>query len=79
MKKLKYEVHKSLKFMNDNRSTIHVEKNPILRGRNKYIETRFPIIREQVMEEMLEVTYFSIDVQHAYNFTKALQIYRIVF
>lgn len=79
MKELKCEVHKSLKLMNDNISTIHIEKNPILRGRNKYIETRFPFIREQVMEEMLEVTYCPIEVQHAYNFTRALKIYKIVF
>ncbi|KAI5425114.1 hypothetical protein KIW84_031060 [Lathyrus oleraceus] len=70
---LKIKVNKSLKLMIDNKSTINRAKNSVLHERIKHIETKFPFLRSQVQNGVLEVMYCSTQKQLVDVLTKAIK------
>lgn len=51
----------------------------ILHGRNKHIETRCHFIREQWVNQMLEVSYCQTKLSRAYEFTMTIKTNILVF
>ena len=58
----------------DNKSTISIEKNPIMHGRIKYMEIRFHFIRDLISKGEIRLDYGSTNEQVADILTKALPI-----
>lgn len=59
--------------MIDKMSTINMADNSISHRRNKHIENGLNFIREQIMNKMLEISYW-IEWKLVDGFTKALKI-----
>jgi hypothetical protein len=60
------------KLLVDNKSAIHLIKNPVFHDRTKHIDTRYHLIRDYVEKDVLEVDYICTAAQLADLMTKAL-------
>jgi hypothetical protein len=60
------------KLLVDNKSAIHLIKNPVFHDRTKHIDTRYHLIRDYVEKDVLEVDYVCTVAQLADLMTKAL-------
>ena len=58
--------------MEDNSAFISLSKNPQYHKRTKHIQTRFFWLREQVKENLVELTYCPTRNQLGYMLTKTL-------
>lgn len=65
-----------LKLLIENKYIINLAKHPASHERNKYNETRFHFIREQVSSEKLDVHHCRSGVQLADTLTKPLKAKR---
>jgi hypothetical protein len=73
--RLRCEVVKPLTLNIDNKPAISLAKNPISHGRSKHIDTKFHFIREQVINGMIEVQYWSAICWWFYQSLKAWQVW----
>jgi hypothetical protein len=60
------------KLLVDNKSAIHLIKNPVFHDHTKHIDTRYHLIRDYVEKDVLEVDYICTAAQLADLMTKAL-------
>ncbi|XP_073225744.1 secreted RxLR effector protein 161-like [Cicer arietinum] len=59
---LKIETYRPIPLLIDNISVINLAKNPVSHERNKYIETKFHFLRDQVGRSKLKLIYCQIEV-----------------
>ncbi|CAN1132784.1 Retrovirus-related Pol polyprotein from transposon RE1 [Linum perenne] len=68
-----YLIHLStMPVLCDNTSAISISKNPVQHSRTKHIEVRFHFIRELVQDQVVSLSFISINDQLADLFTKPL-------
>lgn len=56
----------------DNKSAIHLSKNPVLHSRSKHIELRYHFIREMVIQKEIDLQFCSTHDQLVDVLTKSL-------
>ncbi|XP_076888393.1 glyoxysomal processing protease, glyoxysomal-like [Bidens hawaiensis] len=63
----------------DNKSTIHLSKNPVLHSRSKHIELMYHFIREMVINKQVQLEYCSTHSQLADVLIKGLSMEKFLF
>lgn len=57
----------------DNKFEIDLANHPIAQGRNKHIETRFHLLRDQMMKDKLKLEHYSTNEQKTDILTNPLK------
>lgn len=73
LQELKLKVSKSVRLMINNKSTISLDKDPMLHGRSKHIDTKYHFLCNQVQHGMLEVVHINTQKQLTYVLTKVIK------
>lgn len=70
---MKANYRKLVQFCADNKFSINLAKNPIVRGRSKHIETKFHFLRDKLNKDKLSLKYCNTKLKVVDVFTKPLQ------